>query len=402
MKKTLLLLVSLILLTGLLYGCADDTAPAGGGAAPAAPAGGFTGDPIYIAMHCPLTGDVAEIGVHYIHASAIAADNINAAGGINGRELRIIPYDTRNDPRENADIARRVVNNPRYVMSLGDWSTSGVMAALPIYDEEQMVHFTPSASGPIIGETSHFAFQMFGLQTDDAPFVARELLRNYMGFERVAVIHFNTDWGFIALDNFAREAERVGLEITSAEPIATGEMDFRAVLSSIRRDEPDAIYILANYSEVAGIVNQRNAMGWDIQIVPSKTAITGQLIEMLGSAAEGLMTNQAFVVREDDTRMQEFMAEFQRRSGIPIAYSSLLVYDSVMAIAAAMERLGDNLNRQTIADELYHTSMEGLLGHFEFNEFGQVHRVYYILRFENGEWVQLTDFYPDGSIRRLR
>ena len=50
--------------------------------------------------------------------------------------------------------------------------------------------------------------------------------------------------------------------------------------------------------------------------------------------------------------MQKFMAEFQSRSGIPIAYSSLLAYDSVMAIAAAMERLGDDLNRQTIADEL--------------------------------------------------
>ncbi|MCL2873588.1 MAG: ABC transporter substrate-binding protein [Defluviitaleaceae bacterium] len=409
MKKTLALILSFVLLISLLSGCADDTAPVTGGGTTGGTVAGsngggeevtFTGDPIYFAMHHPATGDAAEYGLHYLIASQIAMDRVNSRGGVLGRELRIIPYDTVNRPQDNADIARLVVANPRYLIALGDYASSGVLASLPIYEEAGMVVFTPSASGPIIGQSSPFAFQMFGLQTDDAPFAAREILQGYLGAERVGVIHFNTDWGFMALENFQREADRIGLELTNIEPINTGEVDFRAILSNIRQNDPDAIYIMANYSEVAGIVNQITQMGWDVQVVPSKTAITGSLIEMLGEdLAEGLITNLAFVVRPGDTYMIEYTAEFERRAGVPTTYWSYLVYDTIMGIVDAIERLGEeNLSREAMVDALMETNKYGLLGQWEFNEHGQVHRRYYIMRFESGSWVQVSDFDENYNI----
>ena len=402
MKKMLSVVSLLVVLVLLFASCAGDDG--GGTVVPVAdgvPGQTFTGDPIYFAMHAPLTGDAAEYVMHYRYAAQIAMDRINSAGGIFGRELRIIEYDTRNMPADNADIARRVVENPRYLIALGDYASSGVLASAPIYRDANMVVFTPSASGPRIGREYWNAFQMFGLQTDDAPFAAREILYNYLGARRVGVIHFNTDWGFMALENFVAEADRLGLELTNIEPINTGEMDFRAILTSIRHQDPDAIYVMANYSEVAGIVQQIAGMGWDVQVVPSKTAITGLLIEMLGEdMAEGLITNLAFVVRPGDYYMIEYVEEFERRSGMPTTYWSYLVYDTIMGIVDAIYRLGEeNLvledgswNRYGMHAVLMETNKYGLLGQWEFNEFGQVHRRYYIMRFENGSWVQVSDY----------
>lgn len=347
---------------------------------------------VKIAFTTPLTGNYAEYGVHFKNASEIAAEEINANGGINGKKLVIEHYDSKGDPKESTEIARKVTQDRSYIAALGDFTSSGAMAAAPIYEDAKMAHLSPTASNPDFVKMGDYQYAMFGTMEDDTPYVAEYIIQKYLGYDSVALIYLNTDWGLSALKFFEERAKQIGLEITAKEPIAEGEKDFTAILSKLRRTNPDIIYIMANAPEAANATIQARQSGWDIQIIPSSSAVTDQLIEMLGKHAEGLITNQVYILSEEDEKVWEFSKKFEERAGVPVTYFSLLAYDAVYAMAEAAKNAGDNLTRQTIKEELDKISFDALLGRMEFDEEGKVRRQYKIVGYQDNKWVELAGY----------
>lgn len=391
MKKWTMTAISMMTAAALLAACGGGSQPAGESAGNS---GGAAADSnqIKIAFTTPLTGDKAEYGVHFKNASELAAEEINANGGINGKEIVIDLHDSKGDPKEATEIARKVTQDQSYIAALGDFSSSSAMAAAPIYEEAKMVHLSPTASNPEFVTLGDYQYAMFGTQEDDAPFVAEYIIQKYLGYDSVALIYFNTDWGLSALKYFEERANEIGLEITAKEPIAEGEKDFTAILSKIRQTNPDVIYIMSNASEAANATIQARQSGWDIQIIPSSSAVTDQLIEMLGDYAEGLITNQVFLLSEDDQEVWEFAQKFEERAGVPVTYFSLLAHDAVYALAEAISNAGDNPTRQSVKEQMDLLSIDTLLGKLEFDEEGKVRRQYKIVGYENGGWVELAGY----------
>ena len=398
MRKWTTKIISLIAAVALLAGCGSSGSSGSGGASDAAngASGGENGassaGEIRFAFTTPLTGDKAEYGFHLKNAADIAAEKINASGGINGKKLVIDYHDSKGDPKESAEIARKVTQNQNYIAALGDFSSSSAMAAAPIYEEAKMVHLSPTASNPDFVKMGDYQYAMYGTQEDDAPFVAQYIIQKYLGLDSVALIYFNTDWGLSALKYFEDRAKQIGLNITAKEPIAEGEKDFTAILTKIRQTNPDIIYMMANASEVANATIQARQSGWDIKIIPSSSAVTDQLIEMLGEYAEGLITNQVYLLSEKDQAVWEYAQTFEQKTGVPITYFSLLGHDAVYALATAAANAGDQLNRQTLKEELDKLNIQTLLGKLAFDEDGKVRRQYKIVGYQNGQWVELAGY----------
>ncbi len=107
--------------------------------------------PIYIALIYPMTGDNAMFGEIEVRAHKYVIDQINAAGGINGRQIAYEVFDDRGDPKEAANIAQKVVGDPKFVAGIGHFRSVCTLAAAPIYDEAEFIFLTNSVNSKITG-----------------------------------------------------------------------------------------------------------------------------------------------------------------------------------------------------------------------------------------------------------
>lgn len=348
---------------------------------------------VKFAIASPVTGDSAEYGVHFNVGAQIAADHINEAGGINGKKLVVESFDSKNDAKEATEVARLIAQDSEILATMGDFSSTCCMATAPIYEENKMVQLSPSAGLIDFPRVGPYNFSITGVQEDDGPFLINRVMKETMGVKSYAMVYTNNDFGLNMLKYMSEEAERLGIEITDTEAVAAGEKDYTAIVSKMRQTNPEAVIIVANYNEVANCVKQIRQVGWDVPVVISGSALTDQLVELLGDEVNGIYSNIAFVPSEDDPVTSEFTKEFTERAGMPPSVHSVSSYDAVCLMAEAAKKCGDNLSREALRDALAEfEGFEGLMGPINFTEDGAVHRGYKVVQYQDGVLTAVSDY----------
>lgn len=392
MKKVCSLLLALAMVLSLLTACGGGSGDAGsstgsgnstpstGSSSATEPSGGDAGtetkDPVKLAIACPVTGDSAEYGKHFTVGAEMAVEMINAEGGINGREVVLEIFDSKNDAKEAAEVARLICQTDDILATVGDFSSTACMATAPIYQENGVVQISPSAGLIDFPQYGDYNFATTGVQSDDGPFLANRVLNETMGVKSYAVVYTNNDFGLNFTQFMNEEAESLGISVTDSEAIASGEQDFTAIVSKMRQTNPEAVVIVATYTEVANCVKQIRQVGWDVPIAISGSSTTAQLVDLLGEDVNGIYSNIAFAASEDDSQeVTDFTEEFTERAGMPPSFHSVCIYDTVHLLCLAARECGDNLTRETLRDALAsYTGFSGLMGGIEFTEDGAVHR----------------------------
>lgn len=347
-------------------------------------------EPIKIGVMAPITGANAEYGKAMDVGTQMAMEKINAAGGINGRLLVRELVDDKGDPVESTDLARRFVQDEDIVLVIGSFSSPCSMAAAPIYEDAGLVQLSTSASNPDFPKMGLYQFAIIGRQSDESIFYANNIIRDYVKAKSVALVYVNDDWGKSAFDATKAALEKIGIEITAEEPFVPGEKDFNALLTRIKKTNPEAIHLITMYSETSIMINQIKQMGWDVKILVRDMA--QQIIELCGENAEGVIGIGSFIVDKNDERIKSWADEFYSRAGFIPNQHGAAPYDAVYVVAQALERCGDNITRDTVQDALELTDYNGIAGKIQFNEDGAVQRQYRVLGIQNGEWVALTGY----------
>ena len=388
MKKAIALLLAAFLSLSLLAGCGDNTSqnnqPNNNPSNNQQDQNQGSTDPILVGVLAPLTGTMAEFGTTYQVAMTMAQEEINAAGGINGRPLELQFQDSKGDQKESADLAARFVDNDDIVAILGDFSSGCAMAAAPVCDEAGCVLFSPTASNAAFAPMSPYCFQIAGRADVEGVFAAEYLVHKYTGAQKVGVLYVNTDWGKGTFDNFAIGANNCGMEVV-AEAYAEGESDFSAVITKIRAANPDYALVIDNAPYNA--INQIRNAGWDINIAMVGPSTSLQVIELCGENCEGAITTVSVFYDPSDPVRGPFAEEFTSRSGFSPTVMAGFAYDGVKILAEAIAACGDNITRDAIRENLAKTDGEYLTGPIDFTEDGDIMRSYLICAIENGEYV---------------
>ena len=350
-------------------------------------------DTVTLAVVSPVTGDSAEYGIHFNIGAQMAADKINEAGGINGKQVILKSFDSKNDAKEAAEVARLICQNKTILATIGDFSSTCCMATAPIYEENKTVQISPSAGLIDFPRVGPYNFSTTGVQENDGGFLMNRVINEKMGAKSVAIVYTNNDYGLNMLSYMTQEAEADGVVITDTEAIASGEKDFTAIVSKMRQTEPEAVAIVGSYNEVANCVKQIRQVGWDVPVPISGSALTDQLVELLGDDVNGIYSNIAFVASENTPETKEFNEEFTKRANMPPSYHSISTYDTVMLVCDAAIQCGDNLNRETLKDDIQsYKGFDGLMGPFEFTEDGAVYRGYKVVQYQDGVLTSVSDY----------
>ena len=386
MKKQLSALLAAALCAGTLAGCGANSNSANAAASGAE-------DTVTLAVVSPVTGDSAEYGIHFNVGAQMAADKINEAGGINGKQVVLKSFDSKNDAKEAAEVARLICQDKTILATIGDFSSTCCMATAPIYEENKTVQISPSAGLIDFPRVGPYNFSTTGVQENDGGFLMNRVINEKMGAKSVAIVYTNNDYGLNMLSYMTQEAEADGVVITDTEAIASGEKDFTAIVSKMRQTEPEAVAIVGSYNEVANCVKQIRQVGWDVPVAISGSALTDQLVELLGNDVNGIYSNIAFVASDNTPETKEFNEEFTKRANMPPSFHSISTYDTVMLVCDAAIQCGDNLNRETLKDAIQsYKGFDGLMGPFEFTEDGAVYRGYKVVQYQDGVLTSVSDY----------
>lgn len=343
-------------------------------------------EPIHIALSAPLTGNFAEYGQNFQKAIDLAVEWINQAGGIKGRPITIVPGDSQSDPKQAAALAQKFTSDSRIVAEIGDFSSTACLAAQPIYDRAGMVQLSPTASHPKFAPGSQWSFGIVGTQEGEGPFMARYAVQK-LGKKRIAVLHINNDWGIVSKDLFVKAARELGAEVLSVEAFFETEKDFTGVLTKLRGQKPDLLYIPSFYNEAALINKQREKLGWmDVAMMGPGSLYSPKLLEIGGASVNGLYTSAVFFPRDPRPEVQKFVKGFEARYKATPNMFAAVAYDAANLLAETIRKAGTD--RKAIREELARSrDVPGVTGKITFTERRDVVKDYRYLVIKDGEFV---------------
>ena len=305
-------------------------------------------EPIMLGVSGPLTGPNAQYGTQWKQGFDLALDEIQAAGGINGRKLAYTFEDSQSDPRQSVAIAQKFVSNPEIVMELGDFSSPASMAASPIYQRAGLVQFGFTNSHPDFTKGGDFMWSTSVSQADEQPLLARYAAKG-LGLKKLAVLHLNTDWGRTSRDYFVKAAKDYGAEVVITEGYIAEERDFRSTLVRVRDANPDGLILISYYSDGALIARQARQVGLKQTICAASSVYSPKFLELGGDAVEDVHVGTRYFPEDTRPEVQKFIAGFKAKySGQEPDAFNAYSYDA-MNMAAAVLRIGGT-DRRAIRD----------------------------------------------------
>lgn len=331
-------------------------------------------DTVKIGMLVPLTGPAAADGASALGSVQIALDQVNAAGGVLGKQVELIYYDDRGDTKDAVALAHKIIEQDKIAAFVAGSYSLPTRSVAPIFQEEEVPLVAAYAIHPDVTKAGDFCFRngFLGLvEGKAAGYAAHKLL----GGKRVALLTSDNDFGQTLVQGFKQYQAKFApdLEIVSEQTYPVSEKDYKPYLSRIKELNPDVIFASGYYFQTGPMLRQARELGIGTKIIGEEGADSPKLMEIAGENAEGFYIVTNF--DRDDPRpvVQDFLKEYRARHKIEPDMVGASAYDAFMIIVEAIKTAGSTDGRKirdAIAALKDYNGLTGLIGGFD--EIGEV------------------------------
>ncbi len=329
-------------------------------------------EPFVIGAMDAVTGIGESYGTVIVQAKQMAVDDINAAGGIDGRPLHLIIEDSKCNGQDAITAYKKLTDVDNVKIILGTTCSGAMLGAAPLAEEDGVVMFSASATSPDIEGAGDYIFRtaindaQLGVDAGNTMWVD--------GVRRLATINENTDYAEGVQRTSVERFEQLGGEVVAVEKYGSDSIDFRTQLTKLFAEDPDAI-LLAAQSEFTGgtIIKQARELGFDgtfySEVVPTGTTA----LEIAGDAATGLKA----IIPSPDLETQkgaDFLNSFRQRYGyVTLPWFIGSAYDDVQIAAECLSLTGNDQDADGFRDCLYDITWSGAIGdNYSFDANGEV------------------------------
>lgn len=326
-------------------------------------------DTITIAFAGPTTGPVTQYGTMQNVGAQMAVEQINAAGGMNGKLLEAKIYDDACEPKQAVIVANQIVNDGISFV-IGHLCSSSTIPAAEIYDEEGIVMISGATTSPELS-TKGFTtiFRTIGLDSQTTP-VAAEYIANQVKPKAIAVLHDKQQYGQGLAEGVREELAKRGLEVAFYEGVNKGQTDFSALITKLKQENIDFIY-WGGYHPEAGLILRQGA---DQDFTPKFMGADGianeDLIAIAGESAEGALTTvpaDFTTVAANADLVKAFKDKGEDASGAFVMTS----YSALQVIADAANSIGSNDSIE-VAEAIHNGTFNTPIGTISFQENGDL------------------------------
>ena len=338
---------------------------------------------IVIGTAGPVTGQYAVFGAQMVRGAEMAVADINAAGGVLGRQLVLEIGDDACEAKQAVAVANQMVNKGAVFMA-GHFCSSTSIPASEVYNEEGILQISPASTNPVLTEQG-FAnvFRTCG-RDDQQGLVAGQFLAKRFGDKKIAILHDKTAYGKGLADETKKVLNAAGITETLYEAYTAGEKDYSALVSKLKKSNIDVVYLGGYHTEAGLILRQAREQGLQAQLVSGDALVTEEFWSITGDAGEGTL----FSFSPDPAKnpaAADVVARFLDDGYKPEGYT-LYTYAAVQAFVQAAEAAGS-----TDVDDLVAALRSGnfatVLGDIAFDDKGDVSAPGYIFyEWKNGTY----------------
>jgi branched-chain amino acid transport system substrate-binding protein len=332
MKKTWFA-VAIATLSLTLAGC-----PPKGETGSGTAAAGNGGGEILVGEYGSLTGSEATFGTSTHNGIMMAIDEINGAGGINGRKIKVVTEDDQSKAEEAANAVTKLISENNVVAVLGEVASSSSIAAAPICQQNKVPMITPSSTNPEVTKKGDYIFRM--CFTDDyqghslADYVAKTL-----GVKKAAILtDVKSDYSQGLAHYFEESFTKDGGQIVARASYAKGDADFHAQLNTLKQANPEILFVPGYYTDIGQIASQAKDLGITAPLVGGDGWESPKLIEIGGKALEGAYYSNHYFYGDPAPIVHDFVTKYKDRFGANPDAMAALGYDAARALADAMKR----------------------------------------------------------------
>ncbi len=344
-----------------------------------------SGAPYKIGIILPMTGPTADYGADFNRGAVLAEEEINASGGINGRPLKLVLGDSKNQPKDGVAEFRKLVEIDK-VLAIISTMTGVILPQFALSRESKVPMMAVGAITPEIRKGGQTVFSNFPLADDEEREIAEYAIKT-LGLKTAAVVYENSSYGKTLSTIFIEEFKKAGGTIVAEEVIEKGGRDFRSQITRVGASKAPLILAYAYYAEAGLLVRQASELGIKAQFMSHGSVQNKAFGEIAGPAANGFISGSP---RWDDSdpKVQAFIKNYRKRwNKEPDLYGPYF-YDAVKMYAAAIAKGGESSEgiRQALKSLKDYPAINGVMN------FGSDNVVLLPLRFvkfDNGNWVSI-------------
>ncbi len=379
--KIVTLLVAVVMTCAAIVGCAGNNTEEAS---------------IKVGLIAPLTGDVAVYGIAARNGAVLYVNELNEAGGIDGKKIDLIIYDDKGDATESVNAYNKLVTSDEVVAILGPVTSTPTIAVAQTSVSDNVPILTPTATHEDVTSYGNNTFRACFIDAQQGVSMATMAVES-LGAKTAAIIYNTSDPYSTGLkDSFTAKAQELGLEILATEGYASADVDYKAQLTNIMAVSPDVLFTPDYYNTVYKIAQQAKEMGNTATLL-GVDGVDG-ILTIDGADAsylEGMCFSNHYDVNDPAELVQNFRAAYEKEFGeVPNAFASL-GYDGARIMFTAIEgAIKDGAKPgptaefyQAVIDKLDATDVVGVTGPITYDDHNNPQKVCAVIKIEDGAYT---------------
>ncbi len=346
-------------------------------------------DSVVIGIGGPFTGAYAAFGEQFKNGAYLAVEDINAAGGINGKKIELVEGDDACDPKQAVSVANKFVDQDKAIAVAGHFCSSSSIPASDVYATAGVLTMTPASTNPTYTERGlATVFRMCG-RDDQQGSVAGEYIVNKFGAKKVVILHDKDTYGQGLADSTKKTINDLGVTEVLYEGITRGDKDYNALVTKIKSLNADLIYFGGLHTEAGLLIRQLFDQGVKIPFVSGDGIVSTDLVLVAGG--NEYLENVYFTFGPDPLKIdagKSVVAALQAKDQKAEGYT-LYAYATIQTLAKALEQ--SDLDPVKAADYLHNNSVDTVLGPKQWDSKGDLTEADYVMyKFNNsGTYAEL-------------
>ena len=346
---------------------------------------------IEIGVAGPMTGQYASFGEQLRRGAEMAVKDINAAGGVLGKKLKLEVGDDACDPKQAVAVANDMVKK-KIVFMAGHFCSGSSIPASSVYAEEGILQITPASTNPKFTDDAatkgwKTLFRTCGRDDQQGSFAGPWIAEHYKG-KNVAIVHDKSQYGQGLADLTKAALNKAGMQEAMYEAITPGEQDYTALVTKMKENKIDVIYFGGYHPEAALIVKQSRDQGLMAPLLSGDSLNTQEFATLAGKASDGVMFTNAAEARNLPSA-QAVVKEFRDAGFEPEGYT-LSTYAAIQVWSQAVAKAGTT-DSAKVADTLRGGQWDSVIGKLGFDAKGDLTAANYVWYvFKDGKYSEAT------------
>lgn len=343
-------------------------------------------DGIVVGHVASMTGDTATFGRSADQGIRMAVEEINAAGGVLGRPIEIVTEDDRSVTEEARTAAQKLIGRDQVTALLGEVASSRSLAAAPEAQRAKVPMISPGSTNPKVTQVGDYIFRACFIDPFQGAVMAR-FAADELKAKRLAILFdFKQDYSVGLAEFFRETVKKNGGEIVADERYTSGDIEFRAQLTTIRAAKPDAIFVPGYYTELGLIAKQARELGIEVPLLGGDGWDSEKTLEIGGDAVNGYFFSTHYAADSDSPRVQAFVKAFTAKYGATPDAMAALGYDTAGILADALKRAGTTESKK-LRDAIAATSnYEGVTGKISIDPERNARKDAVVLKIDGGKF----------------